>query len=132
MSGHQTLEVSRNWSYGQNNCLLRNIFIHNYFGFLTWRLSFNRADPLENTYIHLLQMIHSLNFFSSNSLPPLTFLMVLRADWKTQWCYELWTCAIIRTIRVVSKFSGTVFHCHVDANNFKNIFDHFGGQNHQF
>ena len=41
-------------------------------------------------------------------------------------------CTIIRVKRGVYKVTDKVFHCREDANNLKNIFNHFGDQNHYF
>ena len=45
---------------------------------------------------------------------------------------DLRRCAIIWVKRGVYKVLDMVFRCREDANNFKNIFNHFGGQNHYF
>ena len=45
---------------------------------------------------------------------------------------NLWRCAIVRATRGVCNITCTIFHCRQDANNFKNIFTHFGGQNDHF
>ena len=55
-----------------------------------------------------------------------------RDDWKVQIRDDLCRYSIIRGKMGVFKVNGMVFRCREDANNFKNDFDHFGGQNLHF
>ena len=53
-----------------------------------------------------------------------------RSLWMMEGSHGSW--CVIMAKRGVCKVTGIVFRCREDANHFKNIFDHFGGQNCQF